>query len=137
MQIGWLQVKSQLELSLAQLSPSLFIQCLRTFITPCKKICFQHVWRHVHTIFENMLTKYMKTIYTTFGDLFTLCFKVCLHYVWRHIFKMFEVMFIQGLHQVGGLFTKCLKPYSLKNYEIVPFVENYIAPYFFRATLFS
>ena len=74
--------------------------------------CFHNIWRHAF--------KYIKTLYTIFGDIFTSCLKAFLHHLWRnfshcfiHIYILFEDMFIQ-----------CLRIWFYKMFEAI-FIQNW------------
>ena len=95
-------------------------------LAQCLRLYLYNVWRLGYTLFED---KYVSTM---FWDMYTPCLKTCLHNIyifWIHaniMFSMFQAylhfVWIQVksicLHQVDGIFTKCLKPYLLENDEI-------------------
>ena len=56
-------------------------------IIPCFYVCFHHVWRHVYTMLENMITKWRKRLTTYFGEFL------------RRVYIMYEdIVFKEWLH---------------------------------------
>ena len=70
---------------------------VHTMFTNMLITCLHNVYKHVYTIFEDMFIQFLKTLLNNVWNMYPKYLKSYLHHVWRYAFTMFLDIFIQVL----------------------------------------